>query len=116
MPFIIEIQIAVQTEADDEQSRIEKIISVSLGILYALIQTHIIIKYPFLTTGTHVTVQRFGTAHVVATNIVLWLQTLLEETKYSLCKFQSDFCPTKNNHKGTPSNVLMFVYPLRVSI
>ena len=70
---------------DVEYSSKEKQASIGLGILFSAIQTYVIIKKPSFATTNKNILQKCGTVHVVVTNIIVWIQTLLEETSYSLC-------------------------------
>ena len=106
--YILEIMIQLQTTEQDNQeySKVEKLTNVSLGILFAILQTYVIIQYPCMIFRAPNALQKFGIIHIIVTNIIWWLQTLLEETAYDLCH-----CSKKGTDKVGLYKALMFVYP-----
>ena len=106
--YILEIMIQLETTEQDNQeySKVEKLTNIFLGILFATLQTYVIIKYPLMIFRSHNALHKFGSIHIIATNIVLWIQTLLEETAYDLCN-----CSKKSTYKAGLYKALMFVYP-----
>eukprot|EP00095_Tigriopus_kingsejongensis_P008824 maker-scaffold280_size224562-snap-gene-0.12 protein:Tk08824 transcript:maker-scaffold280_size224562-snap-gene-0.12-mRNA-1 annotation:"conserved hypothetical protein" len=54
-------------------------ISLGLAIIFVLLQINLIFLYPRLNLHTFNFVDRFGTMHVVATNIIIWLHSLVKE-------------------------------------
>ena len=106
--FILEFAKELEKNNQDngEYSKTEKLASICFGILFSVIQTYVIIKQPSFAIRNKNILQKCGTIHVVVTNIIVWIQTLLEETVYSLCN-----CSEIETTIGIIYYVLMFVYP-----
>ena len=106
--YILEIMIQLETTDQDNHgySKAEKLTNICLGILFTILQGYVIIEYPFKIFRTRNVLHKFGIVHIIATNIIWWIETLLEETAYDLCE-----CSKKSTYKAGLYKALMFVYP-----
>ena len=57
------------------------IINGLLGIIFTILQIYIIVMFPRLNIQCHVVLNNFGTKHIVATNMVLWMESIANEFK-----------------------------------
>lgn len=59
-------------------------INTAASILFVVLQTYLIFVYPRLNLCTITILDRFGTMHVVATNIIIWIRTLIKESLHEI--------------------------------
>ncbi len=60
--------------------------NVAAAIVFTILQTYVIFVYPRLNLGIHTAIDRFGLMHVVATNIILWIRTLMKESLHEIAE------------------------------
>ena len=51
-----------------------------LAIGFSLLQTFMVFMYPRLNISCHELLNQFGTMHLVALNIIMWIRTLIRES------------------------------------
>ena len=62
-----------------ETRKPQYVINIVLAVTYTIVQVIVVVMFPRLTIKCHRVLNSFGTKHIVATNIVLWLGSLISE-------------------------------------
>jgi len=61
-----------------------------LAIIFTTLQAIMIFAYPRLNIHAHKLLNRFGTMHLVALNIIMWIRTLIKESIEEIIEFESE--------------------------
>jgi len=61
-----------------------------LAIIFTTLQAYMIFTYPRLNIHSHKLLNRFGTMHLVALNIIMWIRTLIKESIEEIIEFESE--------------------------
>ena len=64
--------------------------NVGLALIFVGLQTYLVFVYPRLNIDINKAVDRFGLMHLVATNIILWLRTLMKESLHEIAESEED--------------------------
>jgi len=70
-----------------------------LAIIFTTLQAIMIFTYPRLNIHAHKLLNRFGTMHLVALNIIMWIRTLIKESIEEIIEFESE-------HRGEEEGLL----------
>lgn len=71
------------------------------AVIFVVLQAFLILMYPRLNILRHRTLNRFGMMHIVATNLILWIRTLVYESVEEIAKIQSEMNDTLEVLKST---------------
>jgi len=61
-----------------------------LALVFTTLQAYSIFTYPRLNIHSHKLLNRFGTMHLVALNIIMWIRTLIKESIEEIIEFEKD--------------------------
>lgn len=69
---------------------VAKGINVFLMLFFVFLQAFVIFTYPRLNLLWHQLINKYGTMHIVATNIILWIRTLIKESLEEIAEIEHE--------------------------
>ena len=70
----------IPDKCKDNTRKPQYIINIVLAILYTILQVIVVVMFPRLTIKCHRVLNSLGTKHIIATNMILWLGSLINES------------------------------------
>ena len=75
-------------EEEDMPYFVQFLLDDIIGFIFVLLQTSVIVKYHGLKIKEHAIFHRFGCMHVLSTNVILWVKTVIIESALAIDRLE----------------------------